>query len=93
MPDIQFIRQLHERAGWSLRRIARECHFSRKTVTNYLQRTETTERPQYVRQHPAPAPQMDPYRAIIEHWLRQDAEMPRKQRHTSRRIWQRLREE
>ncbi len=38
-------------------------------------------------------PQMDPYRAVIASWLRQDAEMPRKQRHTSRRIWQRLRDE
>ena len=93
MPDIQFIRQLREREGWSLRRIAREFHFSRKTVTKYLQRTDTTETPQYVRRNPAPAPQMDPYRAVIESWLRQDAEMPRKQRHTSRRIWQRLRDE
>ncbi|AEW05242.1 Integrase catalytic region [Sulfobacillus acidophilus DSM 10332] len=93
MPDIQFIRPLREREGWSLRRIAREFHFSRKTVTKYLQRTETTETPQYVRRNPSPAPQMDPPRAVIASWLRQDAEMPRKQRHTSRRIGQRLREE
>jgi transposase len=93
VPEIQSIRQLRKREGWSLRRIAREFHFSRKTVTKYRQRTDTTEAPQYVRRNPAPSPQMDPYRVVIESWLRQDAEMPRKQRQTSRRIWQRLRDE
>lgn len=65
VPDIQFIRQLYEREGWSLRRIAREFHFSRKTLTKYLQRSETTDAPRYVRRQPARAPQMDPYRDLI----------------------------
>ncbi len=40
MPDIYSIRQLHERQGWPVRRIARELHYSRKTVRKYLNRTE-----------------------------------------------------
>lgn len=36
---------------------------------------------------------MDPYREVMIQWLQDDREVPRKQRHTSRRIWQRLRDE
>jgi hypothetical protein len=37
-----------------------------------------------------PAPKLGPYRALIDSWLIADQEAPRKQRHTARRIWQRL---
>lgn len=40
-----------------------------------------------------PAPKLGPYRARIDEWLAADQEVPRKQRHTARRIWQRLVEE
>jgi hypothetical protein len=40
-----------------------------------------------------PAPKLGPYRATIDEWLKADQEAPRKQRHTARRIWQRLVEE
>jgi transposase len=40
-----------------------------------------------------PAPKLGAYRALIEDWLRADLQAPRKQRHTARRIWQRLVEE
>ena len=37
-----------------------------------------------------PAPKLGPYRAVIDEILRADREAPRKQRHTARRVWQRL---
>lgn len=40
-----------------------------------------------------PAPKLGAYRSVIEDWLVADARVPRKQRHTARRIWQRLVEE
>ena len=80
VPDIHFIRQLHEREGWSVRRIAREFHFSRKTITKYLDRTDSTTVPAYVRQQPTAAPQMDPYRDVMIQWLQDDREAPRKLR-------------
>ncbi len=40
-----------------------------------------------------PAPALGPYRGLIDEWLAADREAPRKQRHTARRIWQRLVEE
>jgi hypothetical protein len=30
---------------------------------------------------------------LIDEWLRADREAPRKQRHTARRVWERLRDE
>ena len=36
---------------------------------------------------------MGPYKEIVRGWLVADREAPRKQRHTARRVWQRLRDE
>jgi hypothetical protein len=33
---------------------------------------------------------MDPWAEVIDSWLLGDREVPRKQRHTARRVWQRL---
>ena len=40
-----------------------------------------------------PAPKLGPYRELIDSWLDGDRDAPRKQRHTAKRIWERLREE
>jgi transposase len=40
-----------------------------------------------------PAPKLGAYHALIDAWLEADRDAPRKQRHTARRIWQRLVEE
>ncbi|MBC7645110.1 MAG: IS21 family transposase [Thermoleophilia bacterium] len=39
------------------------------------------------------APKLGEYRALVDQWLEADKTAPRKQRHTARRIWQRLRDE
>ena len=39
---------------------------------------------------PRLAPQLGPYVEVIREWLVADLSAPRKQRHTARRIWQRL---
>ena len=39
------------------------------------------------------APVLGPYEATIRRWLTEDLDAPRKQRHTARRVWQRLLEE
>jgi transposase len=37
-----------------------------------------------------PRPAIRPYAQVIDGWLLADREVPRKQRHTARRVWQRL---
>jgi len=88
--DIEFIRRLHFRKGWSIRRIAKELHHSRKTVRKALQDPGPWE---YRMSRPRPAPKVGPYRELVRQWRLEDRNAPRKQRHTARRIYQRLRDE
>src|SRR5690606_36798528 len=88
--DIESIRHLYFRKGWSIRRIAKELHHSRKTVRKALQNPGPWE---YRLTRPRPAPKAGPYRDLIRQWLLEDQKAPRKQRHTARRIYQRLRDE
>ena len=50
-------------------------------------------KPEYERRKPHAQPVMDPVKAIIDQWLEQDKTQPPKQRHTAKRIHERLREE
>jgi hypothetical protein len=42
---------------------------------------------------PRESPVLGPWKAIIDDWLDKDKTTPRKQRHTARRVWERLVEE
>lgn len=88
--DIERIRWAHRRDGMTIREIARSFHVSRKTVRRAL---EDPGPWQYRRSQPRPEPVMSAVAPVIEEWLRQDATAPRKQRHTSKRIYERLRME
>ncbi len=90
MADIDFIRRLHFQEGWPVRRIAREFHVGRNTITKYLDRTTPLIEPAYVRTSPPRAMKMDRYRERIDAWLTEDLTAPRDQRHTAHRIYQRL---
>jgi transposase len=52
-----------------------------------------SEPPGYRRQQPAKRPKLDAWVGAIDQILQEDRERPRKQRHTAKRIYQRLREE
>ena len=49
--------------------------------------------PGYRRQLPVRRPKLDAFVSTIEHWLDEDLKVPRKQRHTARRVFDRLRDE
>jgi transposase len=73
--------------GSSIRGLAARHHVHRRTVRQAMASAVPPPRQAY-RQRPRPA--IDPYAAVIDEWLLADREVPRKQRHTARRIWQRL---
>jgi transposase len=87
MVDIEFIRKKHLVEGWSVRRISRQLKVARQTVRKAL---TSAEAPRYQLSKPRPCPVMDPYGAVIRGWLLQDQQAPRKQRHTGKRIYDRL---
>jgi hypothetical protein len=68
----------------SIRELADRHHVHRRTVRDALENAVPPPRKGY------PRPAIDPYVEVIDAWLLADREVPRKQRHTARRVWQRL---
>lgn len=88
--DIEFIRKSHFVEGWSIRKIARQMEISRQSVRKALKSAEPWT---YTLKAPRGCPVMDPYRQAIVEWLEADKTAPRKQRHTAKRIYDRLKDE
>jgi transposase len=84
------IRRDHAREGLSIRALAARHGVHRRAVRQAL---ESAVPPLKRSPVDRPAPKLGPYRAVIDGWLEEDRSAPRKQRHTARRIWQRLVEE
>jgi transposase len=76
--------------GHSQRDVARELGHSRKTVAKAL---EHPSPPGYRVAGTRACPVMDAHRAVIEQWLESDKTAPPKQRHSARRMFERLCEE
>jgi transposase len=88
--QFEAIRRDFAREELSIRALARRHGVHRRAVRQALaDPVPPAKRPPASR----PAPKLGAYRSVIEDWLRADAQVPRKQRHTARRIWQRLVEE
>ena len=83
------IRKAHERDGVSIRELARRFGVHRRDVRQALESAVPPQRKQVVRVAPA----LDRWKPTIDGWLEADRSAPRKQRHTARRVWQRLIEE
>lgn len=87
MVDVELIKKMHGH-GRSIREISRLTGWSRQTVRKTL--AAPAEPPVYVQTQPRPSPVMNPYIAIVKAWLADDETAPRKQRHTAKRIYDRL---
>ncbi|MCW2628477.1 MAG: hypothetical protein QOF66_3328 [Mycobacterium sp.] len=71
----------------SIRELADRHGVHRRTVRQAL----TAAVPPPRRVYPVrPRPAIDPWVTVIDAWLLADKDAPRKQRHTARRVWQRL---
>jgi transposase len=81
------IRRDWRAGGSSIRELAVRHHVHRRTVRQALASAVPPPRKAY---RPRPRPAIGRYAAVIDGWLLADREVPRKQRHTARRIWQRL---
>jgi len=86
----ELIRRKHLIDGQSIRAISRSLGHSRKTIRKALAHPTP---PGYQRAQPAPSPVMESVIKIVDAWLEQDHDRPRKQRHTAQRVYERLRDE
>jgi len=88
--EIEQIRQAYHREGKSIRRIARELHHTRRVVREALQSAGPRR---YEQVQPRPSPVLGSVIPIIDQWLIEDQQRPKKQHHTAHRVWQRLHDE
>ena len=76
--------------GMSIREAARVFGLHRDTVRKMLKYSTP---PGYQRSEPPLSPKLDPFKGVVDQILQDDLKVPKKQRHTAKRIYQRLRDE
>ncbi len=89
MNQYELIRIAHRVYGKGVREISREYGHHRSTIRKALAGTE----PGYQRSKTPDCPAMDVFSQIVERWLLEDRGRPKKQRHTAKRVYDRLAEE
>lgn len=92
LADQRDIKLLREKKHKSLRQIADETGFSVPTVRKYANKEDfnADNRPRKRQPH---YPKLGPYLAVIDGWLEGYVKVWHKQRHTAKRVFDRLREE
>jgi transposase len=80
------IRLTHDRDELSIRALSKRFGVHRRMVRDAL--SSAVPAPRKVAERPSPA--IGPWKQTIDSWLADDRMAPKKQRHTARRIWQRL---
>jgi transposase len=80
------IRKVRQREGASIHELARRFRVHRRTVRQALSSAVPPAR----KKSPPRSSVLDPWKPLIVGWLEADQVAPRKQRHTARRVWQRL---
>jgi len=89
MSQVLTIREKHAN-GENVTDIAKALSIDRKTVARYLSQDDFSPKPPVVEPRPS---KLDPYKEIIEGWLAEDKVGFKKQKHTNKRIQERLRDE
>lgn len=93
MDQIHRIRELFYEQGKNLTEIATILGCDWRTVRKYVDMEDFSPpvpEPATDGQH---ASKLDPYKPTIDQWLEEDRKAPRKQRHTAKRVYDRLNEE
>ena len=93
MDKVNDIRFRFFKKGENISQIAGALQLDGRTVQKYVDMTDFND------PEPKPAsaqrfcPKLDPYKPYIDKWLEEDRQAPRKQRHTAKKVFNRLRKE
>lgn len=90
MFEYDLVRRLHYRKGLSRHEISRRTGLHRQTINKMLRYSRP---PGYRLNQPRARPKLGPFLAVIDQILTDDRQAPPKQRHTAKRIFDRLTEE
>lgn len=88
MDQIYNIRFQAIRKGKSLRSIARETGHDFATVKKYVEKDDFNE----IKERRQRKSKLEPYKYLIDQWLKDDLKAKPKQRHTAQRVYDRLKE-
>lgn len=89
MTETHDIRRLYFEEGQSISQISRQTGHDRKTIRMYLGREDWNRSLPKVPSETT-FPKLETFKAVIDEWLVEDKKARRKQRHTAKRIYQRL---
>ena len=87
MEIFEQIRRDRAREDLSIQELANRHHVHRRAVRQALASALPPPRKSYP---PRARPAIEPWTTVIDSWLEDDKSAPRKQRHTARRVWERL---
>lgn len=90
MPQQEYIKFLREAEGFTVSDIARQVGVHWRTAKRYADKSDWNKP---LGKRKSSSPVMGPYMEIVDTWLEEDQLLPRKQRHTGVRIFQRLQAE
>ncbi len=90
MNQVYRIRYLRKFEGKSLRNIAKITGHDFETVKKYAEKDNFNLEPKVKQKRQG---KLAPYEDIVSEWLRKDIGAPHKQRHTAKRVYDRLREQ
>ena len=90
VPQQQYIRYLREVEGCGIQEIVERVNVNWRTAKKYADQDDWNES---IGKRVTHRPILGPYVDIIDTWLQEDEQLPRKQRHTAVRIYHRLQEE
>jgi len=93
MEKIQDVRFRCFVKGEPISKIATDMGLDRKTVRKYVDKTDFNEPVAKTSSERESFPKLKAFKATIDQWLEGDRNAPRKQRHTARRVFHRLKEE
>jgi transposase len=84
------VRIAYERNGFSQRELSRKYGYHRKTIKKML---EFSILPGYQRKNPPQKPKLAPFVGFIDAIMESAKDKPKKQRHTAKRIFERIQDE
>ena len=94
MDQIHHIRELYYEQGiTNISQIAEITKLNRKTVTKYIDMEDFSTPPPEPYSEEEHESKLNPYKPIIDSWLIADKKAPRKQRHTAKKVFRRLKDE
>jgi transposase len=92
MTEVHELRKLYYNEGKSISEISRDTGRDRKTIRMNINKEDWNE----IQPKPIPGaifPKLDPFKEKIDTWLTEDKQAKRKQRHTAKRVYERLKED